>query len=157
MEILTNHINQSEIGYLENELAELDVPVELFKLNADGSVSFVIDEGSALQPQIDWATSLAANMQSLTVNVKNEAGEAITEIPDDGTTKAIITCDELPTEFGYAISTNDYTEVIKNDTVDTDGTVELTSNKVGKHQIMVFDPADVSRVTYVQLSVVSGG
>lgn len=154
MRFVTAYLTQGDIGFLENELLAMSVPYTLFEILPDNGVAFVIDDG-ATQQQIDWAQALADNMQSLAINMKDEFGNPIVSIPNDGVTKMVVTCDELPIEFGFVITSNRYNDLIIEDVVDTDGILEITSNEIGVHFLKVYSLVDESIVNYTRFRVTS--
>lgn len=155
MRFETLHVTHEQMGFLELELRNLNVPVTYFEALDNNRVAFNIDD-NATQTQIDDAQGLADNMQSLTVNILDELDQPINSIPDDGETKMVVTCDELPTEFGYAITTNFYDDVIVDDSVDTDGILEIVSNEMGLHYLKIYDLSNSLRVNYHEFKVVNG-
>ena len=154
MKFTTQHVKADGIGLLETELAKKAVPIIIFEYDANtDTVSFEVDD-NATQQQFDWAQDLTDNMQGLTINLEDDIGDPIMTIPNDGITKLVVTCDELPTDFGYGITTQHYNNFIDEDVVDTDGILEITSNMVGLHYIRIFDLLDESRVAYAEFQVI---
>lgn len=154
IEFTTQNAYANQTGFLQQELLNGGVDSNLFNIDPETQlINFVLD-GEVNQAEIDWAQEIADNFGSLTLNLEDEGGNPITEIPNDGETKLVLTCDELPTEFGYAITGVYYNNPIVDDTVDTDGTVEITSNQIGVYHVRVYDPMTPSRVSWATFKVV---